>query len=625
MSFVSELQRRNVVRVAIGYLAAAWFLVQIADTVVPAYGLPEAWVGILITVLGIALVPVLIATWLFELTPEGLKRDTGDTNGAPAISHRNFDRVIMMLLALAVGFFAVDKFLLDPSRDAARVEQARQEGRVEAVLESYENKSIVVLPFANLSPDPDQQYFADGLTEELLNLLAQMPELRVISRSTAFSYKGQDIAVPEVAKKLNVSHVLEGSVRKAGNQIRVTAQLIEASTDTHLWSQTYDRELADIFAIQDEISAAVIEQLELELLGAAPIAVEIDPRAYELYLQAHLMIEGDIFGSLEQARELLNEVLALEPDYLPALGELGRVNEWQPLKDGESEAERRAEIVAIVDHMAEVGPDSSYTHSWQGYIARNWHGDYQAAARHFEQAISDDPFNPEPLLRVVSLFLSDLGRYEDAEALARFDLGRDPACMNCVNALSRALRGARKYRQAAEELEKILEWQGYTGALYRNIGYAWVMAGEPERALPYLDELLANSNEGDGLYESAIHARIRALHDLGREEEFEASLARLWAEEPIDPDSKASIYAWTGQNDLAFDSLETVIETTLTRDEAVTVTQHEWFDRLRLDPRWPTFLAEHGIPESTRSNIEFDPPYPPPMQAAIDRFRRESE
>jgi TolB-like protein len=238
MSFLAELKRRNVIRVLIAYLAAAWFLIQIADTVVPAYGLPDSVVGILITLLAIGLVPVVITSWVFEWTPAGLKRDADVAPGesiAPQTGN-TLDRIIMLVLALAVGFFAFDKFVLDPGRDAELAEQVRADTRIE----SFGNRSIAVLPFVNMSSDPEQVYFSDGVAEEILNLLARMKELRVISRSSAFVHRGE-VNIQEVAKALNVSYVLEGSVRRSGDQVRVTAQLIDARTDSHVWSDTWDR------------------------------------------------------------------------------------------------------------------------------------------------------------------------------------------------------------------------------------------------------------------------------------------------------------------------------------------------------------------------------------------------
>ncbi len=236
VSFLEELKRRNVLRVAAAYLAVSWLLIQVVETVFPAFGFGGTDVRIVIVVLVIGLIPVLIFSWAFELTPEGLKKEweVDRSRSIAARTSKTLDRMIMLVLALALGFFAFDKFVLDPARDATREEAVARQARSDALVESYGDKSIAVLPFVNMSSDPEQAYFSNGISEELLNLLTRIPQLRVISRSSAFSYKGKDIDIPTMAEQLNVAHILEGSVRKSGNRVRITAQLIEARTDTHL-------------------------------------------------------------------------------------------------------------------------------------------------------------------------------------------------------------------------------------------------------------------------------------------------------------------------------------------------------------------------------------------------------
>ena len=277
MSLLDELKRRNVLRIAGLYLVAAWLAVQVSSTLLPMFDAPVWLSRSIVILLATGFLPALIFAWVFQLTPEGLKRESDVERAGSITPHtgKKLDRVLMMVLALALGYFAFDKFALSPQREAAlqrqkavELDAARKEGRSEALVESYGDKSIAVLPFVDMSPNKDQEYFSDGIAEELLNLLAKISQLRVISRSSAFSFKGKDIEIPEIAKRLNVAHILEGSVRKAGNQVRITVQLIDARSDTHLWSEAYDRPLDDIFAVQDEIAAAVVAQLKLKLRGA---------------------------------------------------------------------------------------------------------------------------------------------------------------------------------------------------------------------------------------------------------------------------------------------------------------------------------------------------------------------
>src|SRR5438034_987081 len=258
MNFFSELKRRNVIRFAGLYLVGSWLLVQVASTVLPMFGAPEWLPRSVVILLALGFLPALIFSWVFELTPEGLKRDEDvkpEESIAPQTARR-MNRTIIAVLVLALGYFAFDKFVLAPRRAAVPSESSS----------SISSQSIAVLPFVNMSSDKEQDYFSDGLSEELLNQLAQIPQLRVIARTSSFSFKGKEIDVATIARTLNVANVLEGSVRKSANTLRVTAQLIRASDSSHLWSETYDRHLTDVFKVQDEIAGKVVAALKVTLL-----------------------------------------------------------------------------------------------------------------------------------------------------------------------------------------------------------------------------------------------------------------------------------------------------------------------------------------------------------------------
>ncbi|MEK6249114.1 MAG: hypothetical protein N2C12_13100, partial [Planctomycetales bacterium] len=327
MSLFNELKRRNVLRVGAAYVVGSWLLIQVAETIFPLFGYGDTPTRMVVIVLAIAFIPSLIFSWAFEITPEGLKRDADVDRDLSVIqtTGKKLDRIILVVLALALAYFAFDKFVLDPARDAVELatatQEAHQEGRSEALVDSYGDKSIAVLPFVNMSSDPEQEYFSDGISEELLNLLAKIPELRVISRSSSFAFKGGKIDIPTVAKKLNVAHVLEGSVRKAGNQVRITAQLIEARTDTHLWSETYDRELADIFAVQDEISAAIVgtlkEYLDLQVEIAPRVIAAANTEAYDADLVGRAFVNARTPGWQDKAIAAFEKAIRLDENYAP--------------------------------------------------------------------------------------------------------------------------------------------------------------------------------------------------------------------------------------------------------------------------------------------------------------------
>jgi len=270
LSFFEELKRRNVFRVGIAYAITTWLIAQIAGLAADSFGAPDWVMKMLITILLLGFPIAMVMAWAYEMTPEGLRRDEGDAPGDTANTSK-LDRTIIITLVAALAYFAYDKFVLDPARDAALLKSAgvQVQEPIGAVVvpESTAPPSIAVLPFVNMSDDAGNEYFADGLSEELLNILVKIPELRVSARTSSFSFKGTDATVAEIAAELGVSYVLEGSVRKAGNKVRITAQLIKANDSLNLWSENFDRTLDDIFVVQDEIASRVSRALQVTLLG----------------------------------------------------------------------------------------------------------------------------------------------------------------------------------------------------------------------------------------------------------------------------------------------------------------------------------------------------------------------
>jgi len=301
-----ELKRRNVVRVAVAYVIVGWLILQFADVLVPLLTLPE-WVGRLIFLLLLVGFPLaLFFAWAYELTPEGLKKEK-DIDRSESITHvtgRKLDFVIIGVLVVAVGFLLLDKIYLSEGDMTA-----------DEVI-ATERQSIAVLPFVNMSPDPDQEYFSDGLSEEILNLLAGIPDLKVIGRTSSFAFKGKDTDLRDIGQALGVKTVLEGSVRKSGDRVRITAQLIDVSDGAHIWSETYDRTVTDIFAVQDNVAAAIIDALQIHV-GAIPTRGRPteNTAAYAMFLKARAS-----FNATEwlDAEEILLKAVELDPNFAEA-------------------------------------------------------------------------------------------------------------------------------------------------------------------------------------------------------------------------------------------------------------------------------------------------------------------
>ncbi len=324
MKLISELKRRNVFRVAIAYLVACWLVIQVTNEVAPALNLPE-WINTMVVWLSIVGLPfAIIFAWIFELTPDGLRLDEGeDATRASDTPHSTpgLNMLITGLLAAALVFVIVDSYVMD---DGPALEESAQTSEALAT-PAVERNSIAVLPFANMSQDDSQDYFSDGLAEELLNLLAKQKGLKVAARTSSFAFRDADQDIRGIGEALDVTVVLEGSVRKAGNKIRITAQLIDVSNGFHVWSEVYNRELDDVFAVQDEIAGAIVEELSLHLdMPATDDGRAHKLEAYDLYLRGrHLSRQAGREDSAK-ALELYREATEIDPDFAQAWAALGR-------------------------------------------------------------------------------------------------------------------------------------------------------------------------------------------------------------------------------------------------------------------------------------------------------------
>ena len=319
MSFFAELGRRNVFRVAFAYVVASWVVLQFVDVISQILELPAWAPKLILVIIAIGLVPALIFAWAFELTPEGIKKESevDRSNSITPQTGKKLNLVIISSLVIAVVLLLVDR-QFDVTGDAPQE-------RVAALGDS--EKSIAVLPFVNMSSDVEQEFFSDGITEEILNSLASEKSLKVAGRTSSFAFKGQNDDLRRIGDALGVDHILEGSVRKFGEQVRITAQLIQVNDGFHLWSETYDRELTDVFAIQDEIANEILKQLRSQLLAQEELVVveakRTNPVVYDLYLRAKQRIYTRNSSEIATAIEELDKAIQLDPEYAPALAQRG--------------------------------------------------------------------------------------------------------------------------------------------------------------------------------------------------------------------------------------------------------------------------------------------------------------
>jgi len=600
LSLFNELKRRNVFKVAIAYVVVAWLVLQVADVVLNNITAPTWVFQVLMLFLAIGFPFAVIFAWAFEMTPEGLKRES-EVDRSQSITPqtgKKLNATITVVMALALGYFAYDKFVLSASREAALVESTTQAVSKQATSEEVSaesDNSIAVLPFVNMSDDASNEFFSDGISEEMLNLLAKIPELRVIARTSSFAYKGKDIQIADVARELNVEHVLEGSVRKAGNQVRITAQLIRADDSSHLWSETYDRSLDNIFAIQDEIAAAVVAQLKVTLLGTAPTVQEVNPEAFSLYLQArHLGRLGNVEND-RQSEELFNQALAIDPEYAAAWEGLAGIYSKQagqgllPFEEGYRLSREMAQKALAID------PNYALAHARLGWIANSNDNDLAAAAKHYERALELDPLNLD-VIGSASALLQSLGRLDEAIALQEYEIARDPVRAAAYGGLGISYNSAQRFDEAITAFRTSLRLNPDRNGPHYAIGLALMSKGQFAEAL---EELALEPREIWVLLGS-----VMAHHSLGQHAESDAVLQEL-----IDKHERewayniAYVSAWRGEMALAFSWLDKAVEY---RDPGLSEIASELlFVNLYDDPRWLPFLESIGKSPEQLAAIEF--------------------
>ncbi len=491
MSLFEELKRRNVFRVGIAYAVTAWLLLQLADIVLDNSPAPPWVMQVIMLMLVIGFPLALLFAWAFELTPEGIKKekDVDRTQSITRNTGRKLDRTIIVVLVLALGYFAWDKF--SSPEDVIPATAGIQAGNSKtgnadqgtdadknisptaSAVDEPPEKSIAVLPFVNMSNDPDQEYFSDGISEELLNVLAKYPGLRVAARTSSFQFKGQNLDIGEIARLLKVKHVLEGSVRKSGSKLRITAQLIQADTGYHLWSQTYDRELDDVFAIQDEISAAIGEALRVELaLGndqspAAPrVAESSNTAAYEAFLRGRHLVNQRGRSNITQAVEDLKRAVRLDPDFAPAHAWMAIAYIMMldsPSTYGDlSLAEVKERATPHIEKALALNPDLAEAHAAKGLLANN-SNDFELGMMETGKALELNPVFVDAM-NWRQIAASNYGDYRTSLEIQQHMVEVDP--LSIVGRLNYSPVLALKDDKAGREMARgIIEqnaWAGYT-------------------------------------------------------------------------------------------------------------------------------------------------------------------
>lgn len=462
-------------------------------------------------------------------------------------------------------------------------------------LVAQQGKSIAVLPFVNMSSEAEQEYLSDGVSEEVINLLAKIPELRVISRSSTFSLKGQKIEVAEIAKRLNATHVLEGSVRKSGNQVRIAAQLIEAASDTNMWSETYDRELTDIFAVQDEIALAVVRQLKLALLkdGLPSRSTTDKPEAYNAYLRGRFYWnEGDP-TDLEKARQNFQRALEIDPDYALAHAAMGDYYSALPFYSNSLPDEVFPKAKAEVARALELDPKLPEAHAALAYIRTYYDWDWRDAGKEFELALASDPNNAS-LRHRYSRYLSSLGRTE--EALVQMQRARE---LDPLSLIIRANVGVihyfgRQYQLALKDLQELAKADPEFPVAWWGMGLVREQMGDMDGALASFQKAAELTKRGTNVLASLGRA-YAANGNTDEARKILEELAGRAKERYVPSYQVALVYTGLGEKDQAFQSLEKAFEE---RSTLLTYLKMDpRLDPLRSDPRFKAMLRRLNLLE----------------------------
>src|SRR4249919_3110957 len=571
MALFVELKRRKVFKVGAAYLVVAWLAIQVASIGFPAFDLPPRALRLSILAAALGFPLALALAWVLEVTPQGLRFD-------PAA--RGNKRVASVVVLLALGWYFQGQPAFRPGPPAPPPF-------------APDPHSIAVLPFVNLSPDREQAYFSDGLSEELLNMLGQVPQLRVIARTSSFSFKDKAVDVATIAKALNVASVLEGSVRKSGNLLRISAQLVRASDSTELWSASYDREITDVFKVQDEIAGAVVAALKVKLLPDQHVDNPHrtgNAQAYTLYLRGNQFLNRASSDGYRLAVDAYRQAIALDPGYAAAYAGLG-VAEVYAADTAETSAENEAAKqrgLAAADKAIALAPGLADGYTARGWMRSNFTWQWADAQADLERALAIDPSNSTVQRRYGQL-LATQGRMADAIAAIRKSVALDPLSGPPWSNLGYYLLAAGQWDEARQVLQRALAINPESTYAQANLATLELLQGHADIALA----MFRQNKDTFRPYGIAL-----AEHSLGHARESQLALDELIRDYAQDSAMQiADVYAWRGEREKAFQWLERAYAQ---RDGGMSDLAFDpLLVSLHADPRFGDLLRRIGLPQTT--------------------------
>jgi TolB-like protein len=592
--FLELIKRRNVGRVAILYLVLGYLVLEVFSLFFHLLGMPK-WVGqAMVAVVALGFPVALVFAWAYEITPEGLK-PSHEVHPDHSIAHhtgRRLDRAIIAMLAVALAYFVADKFWL--SKRVTPVAAATAVTAVPA-LPKVSDKSIAVLPFVDMSEKHDQEYFSDGLSEELIDHLSHVPDLKVIARTSSFAFKGKNEDMRAIAAKLAVANLLEGSVRKAGDELRITAQLIRASDGVHLWSEIYDRKLADIFKIQDEISTTVAKALNAALNATPAVGGQPAVRGTANIEAYNLVLKGNYFywrgheGDYDRAILQFQQATILDPHYALPWARMARVYAWQGYSGERDASEAAVKGLDAVERALAIDPNCALAYSARGSILSDVLGNWAAAKANFAKAAALDP-NGEGAdaaqTNIVLLEAASSGRFDDAIAADRRYLEGNPLATAILSDLAWLEQYAGRLNDSAVTSRKLLEEDSSYPTAQGQYAVTLMYMGN------YSEALQAALKETDNATKLGSLSVINwAMGRRGDSDSALGALERGFADR--NQYMIAATHAYRGEGDAAFVWLERAEQKR--RGSLYYVKVDPLFGTIRSDPRFKALLKRLNL------------------------------
>jgi TolB-like protein len=584
--FVAELKRRRVIRALLGWGIASFAVLQVYEPVMHGLHLPEWTLSFVVVALALGFPVTAALAWVFDLKASGIERTPPDATRDQASSmSQGSRRARRALLLLGLGFAAATPglvyFFVWPGAD-------RGPARGSAAPSTAAGPSIAILAFANMSADKDQEYFADGVTEEILNSLARVEGLRVVGRTSSFYFKGRNEDLASIARKLAVGAVLEGSVRKDGNRVRVTAQLLDAADGSRLWSETYERELTSIFQVQEDVARAVAAALQLRLLPSQALATRASrtasPEAYNLVLRARLVQSSLSQDGFQRALELFEKAAALDPTYAAPHADMALTLRMLTsfAKSPEEWGALRERALAEADRAVALGPDFDEAYSTRGLMRLIYQRDWAGAEADQRKALALSP-SYAGALRRLGMLQADQGRLVEGIDTMRRSTKLDPLQSDTWNWLGVFEIAAGRFDAARSSLARAQELSAGGGEVRASLAALEILSGHPSAALALVPKL----DPDDQLRFTAL-----AQHSLGDGGASRKALDELIARfGHLDAAVIAEVHAWRGDPDQAFLWLDRAIS--LEFDD---IKFNPFFRRLRDDPRYAALLGKMNLP-----------------------------